>query len=123
MRLPACCTASGRALLAAMTDEEVKTLYPDEKLPQVTKASTETRTELLAILAEARRKGYAVEKGGTRPHMHSYGARVINSQGRSTAGVAVMLYEGDATPDVESKVVTAVQELANRLSRFGQILA
>jgi DNA-binding IclR family transcriptional regulator len=123
MRLPACCTASGRALLAAMTDEEVKALYPDDKLPQVTKASTETRTELLAILAEARRNGYAVEKGGTRPHMYSYGARVASSVGRSTAGVAVMLYEGDATAEVESKVVIAVQELASRLSRFGQILA
>lgn len=123
MRLPACCTASGRALLAAMTDDEVKALYPDEKLPQVTKASTETRTELLSILAEARRKGYAVEKGGTRPHMYSYGARVTNSFGRSTAAVAAMLYEGDATRENEAKVVAAVQDLAGRLSRFGQILA
>jgi DNA-binding IclR family transcriptional regulator len=123
MRLPACCTASGRALLAVMTDEEVKALYPDEKLPQVTKASTETRTELLAILADARRNGYAIEKGGTRPHMYSYGARITNSSGRSTAGVAVMLYEGDVTPESEAKAVTALQELAARLSRFGQILA
>lgn len=123
MRLPACCTASGRALLAALTDEEVKALYPDERLPQVTKASTETRSELLEILAEARRNGYAVEKGGTRPHMYSYGARVFNPQGRSTAGVAVMLYEGDVNPATEAKVVAAVQELANRLSRFGQIVA
>lgn len=123
MRLPACCTASGRALLAAMSDEEVRTLYPEEQLPQVTKASTETRAELLDILADARASGYAVEKGGTRPHMYSYGARLISSVGHSTAGVAIMLFEGDATPEVEAKAVSAVQELAQRLSRFGQILA
>ncbi|WP_313665517.1 IclR family transcriptional regulator [Shinella sp.] len=123
MRLPACCTATGRAFLAAMTDREVKALYPAERLPQVTKASTETRTELLSILAEARRNGYAVEKGGTRPHMYSYGVRLTSSVGRSTASVAVMLYESDATPEVEIKAVAAVKELATRLSRFGQIVA
>jgi len=123
MRLPACCTASGRALLAAMSNEEIVALYPDEKLPQVTKASTETRTELLQIISDARRTGVAVEKGGTRPHMYSYGARVASSIGRSSAGVAVMLYEGDVTPEMEAKVTIAVQELANRLARFGQILA
>jgi DNA-binding IclR family transcriptional regulator len=122
MRLPACCTASGRAILAAMSDEEVMALYPDEKLPQVTKASTETRTELLEILAAARRNGYAVEKGGTAPHMFSYGARIGNSSGRP-AGLAVMLYEGDVTPESEAKVVAAIKDLASRLSRFSHIIA
>lgn len=121
MRLPACCTASGRAMLANMTDSEVKALYPDEMLPQVTKASTATRTELLAILAEARRLGYATEKGGTRPHMYSYGAAVGPQAGRTT-GVAVMLYEGDVNPDSERAVIQAVRDLASRLSRFAEIL-
>lgn len=123
MRLPACCTASGRALLARMSDEQVKALYPDEHLPQVTKASTETRTELLALLADARRDGYATEKGGTRPHMHSYGAAVITPGGRPTAGVAVMIYEGDVTAELETRVIDAVCDLAARLSRFSEILA
>jgi hypothetical protein len=34
-----------------------------------------------------------------------------------------MLYESDATPEVEIKAVAAVKELATRLSRFGQIVA
>lgn len=84
-------------------------LYPDETLPQVTKACTETRTELLAILADARRDGYAIEKGGTRPHMYSCGARVTGAVGRSSTGVAVMLYEGDVTPEAEAKAVAAVR--------------
>ena len=121
MRLPACCTASGRALLANMTEAEVKRLYPDEALPQVTKASTATRTELLQILEDARRLGYATEKGGTRPHMYSYGAAVGQKAGRTT-GVAVMLYEGDVTPESERAVVSAVRDLASRLSRFSEIL-
>lgn len=120
MRLPACCTASGRAILAKMTDDEVKALYPDEELPQVTKQSTATRTELLTILAEARKRGYAVEKGGTRPHMYSYGAAVSGDNGRRTS-VAVMLYEGDVTKALEKSVTEAVSDLARRLSRFSDI--
>ena len=120
MRLPACCTASGRAMLATMTDEEVKALYPEESLPQVTKLSTPTRTELLDILAQARQQGYATEKGGTRPHMYSYGAAIGGHGGRNTA-VAVMLYEGDVTPERELSVVDAVRELARRLSRVSDI--
>lgn len=123
MRLPASCTASGRAILAAMSDEQVRILYPHERLPQVTKASTETRTELLKILANARKDGFAVEKGGTRPHMYSYGARLNSAVGRSPAAVAVMLHEADATSNVEANAVAAVLDLAHRLSRFGPILA
>ena len=83
IRLPAWCTATGRALLAAMTDREVKAVYPGEKLPQVTEASTETRTELLSILAEARNNGYSVEKGAGWKFVYDAiddGSRVAFSQ-------------------------------------------
>lgn len=122
MRLPACCTASGRALLANMTDEEVCRVYPDELLPQVTKASLRTRSELLDVLARVRKEGHAEEIATTRPHMCSYGALVATPSGKSIAGVAVSLYEGDVTPAVERAAVSAISELAKRLSRFGEML-
>jgi hypothetical protein len=34
-----------------------------------------------------------------------------------------MLYEGDVTPESEAKVVVAIKDLANRLSRFSHIIA
>lgn len=122
MRLPACCTATGRALLANLSDTEVCGIYPDEMLPQVTKASIRTRSELLATLARVREEGHSEEKGGTRPHMYSYGALVATPAGKSIAGVAVSLYEGDVTPSVEKTAIQAIRQLAQRLSRFGELL-
>lgn len=122
MRLPACCTASGRAMLANMTDDQVRGIYPDELLPQVTKASLKTRTELLVMLKRVRQEGHAEELATTRPHMYSYGALVATPSGKTIAGVAVSLYEGDVTKAVEKAAIKAIRELAQHLSRFGEML-
>ena len=57
-----------------------------------------------------------------RPHMHSFGALVATPTGKSIAGVAISMYEGDLTPAVEISVIKAVRALAGRLSRFGELL-
>ena len=121
-RMPACCMASGRALLANLSDAEVCRLYPAEEIPQLTKDHPRYRRELLAILAEARRDGYSKEIKGTRPHMCSYGALVATPTGRAMAGVAITMYEGDLTPEVERGAIAAIQQLAADLSLHGDVL-
>ena len=121
-RMPACCMASGRALLANLTDEEVCKLYPDEEIPQLTKDHPKYRSELLEILGQARKDGYSKEIKGTRPHMCSYGALVSPPSGKAIAGVAITMYEGDLTPDVEQQATEAITLLASKLSRFGDLL-
>lgn len=121
-RMPACCMASGRALLAGLTDEEVCELYPEEEIPQLTKDNPRYRKELLAILARAREEGHSREIKGTRPHMFSYGARVVPPSGKAKAAVAITMYEGDITPEVEVAAIEAIQNLAADLSRLGDLL-
>ncbi len=60
--MPAHCTSTGKALLATLSDEEIRALYPDEQLSQLTVHSISTRAELLAALAEIRRRGYATSQ-------------------------------------------------------------
>jgi DNA-binding IclR family transcriptional regulator len=60
--LPAHCTSVGKAMLASMTDEQVKALYPDERLEARTNHSVSTRSELLRELAQARKAGYATNR-------------------------------------------------------------
>jgi DNA-binding IclR family transcriptional regulator len=60
--MPAHCTSTGKALLATLSDEQVRELYPEEKLFQLTQHSVATRTQLLEELAEIRRRGYAVSQ-------------------------------------------------------------
>lgn len=121
-KMPACCMASGRALLSSLTDDEVCNLYPNEEIPQMTKANPKYRTELLEILAETRRQGYSTEIKGTRPHMYSYGALVAAPSGKAVAGVALSLFEGDITPEIEEEAVQSIQTLASRLSQYTDLV-
>ncbi len=57
--MPAHCTSTGKALLARLSDDDVRRLYPDEQLVQLTPRSIGSRTELLATLAQVRAQGYA----------------------------------------------------------------
>jgi DNA-binding IclR family transcriptional regulator len=60
--MPAHCTSTGKALLATLADEDVIALFPKEDLPQLTRRSIGTRTELMAALAQIRADGYAVSQ-------------------------------------------------------------
>ena len=67
--LPANATGSGKALLAELTDGEVRALYsqPNRELRALTDQSLSTITDLLRNLKETRIRGYAVESGETVP--------------------------------------------------------
>ncbi|MER5554732.1 IclR family transcriptional regulator [Streptomyces sp. NPDC002793] len=56
---PAHATAAGKVLLARLTDEQVRALYPRERLPGVTSRTLTSRTALLAELAGIREIGRA----------------------------------------------------------------
>lgn len=57
--VPAHCTSNGKAMLATLTDDEVRALYPHEELERMTPHSIGTRAELLEHLDAIRRAGYA----------------------------------------------------------------
>ena len=59
-RLPASCTALGKALLASLNDDEVSELHEDP-LPTLTLHSIASVQELLTDLAATRERGYAIE--------------------------------------------------------------
>jgi DNA-binding IclR family transcriptional regulator len=61
-RMPLLSCASGKFLLAHMSDAEVDALYPDEDLPHVTRNSIRTRTRLRAMFPAIREQGYAVNE-------------------------------------------------------------
>lgn len=61
-RLPAALSATGRALLMTLSDDEVRELLgADAVFPAVTERSTTTMDGLLEVLAAARRRGWAVD--------------------------------------------------------------
>ncbi|MBK1787592.1 IclR family transcriptional regulator [Prauserella sp. ASG 168] len=57
--MPANCTSTGKAMLAAFSTERLHQLYPDEELPGLTENSIRSRTALERELVGIRRRGYA----------------------------------------------------------------
>jgi DNA-binding IclR family transcriptional regulator len=60
--MPAHCTSTGKALLAQLSEAELRQLLPDEELRRITSHSIGTRTELEAELSRVRERGYAVNR-------------------------------------------------------------
>jgi DNA-binding IclR family transcriptional regulator len=57
--MPAHCTSSGKAMLAALSSEQLHQLYPREELPGLTDRSIRSRTALEKEIGQIRRRGYA----------------------------------------------------------------
>jgi DNA-binding IclR family transcriptional regulator len=88
-RMPAHATSAGKAMLAALTTEEVLSSYPNEKLATVTERTIATRSQLLTELARVRVAGYAVNFEESETGLGAIGMAVTDTDGRPTAGVTV----------------------------------
>jgi DNA-binding IclR family transcriptional regulator len=119
MRLPAHCAASGLAILSSMADDELIERYgplEERGLEALTSHSITSAAELLARLAEVRRRGYAIDDEETAPGMLCVGVAVHGSTNRAVGAVAVSLAKG-ALPRREVRGVAAeVGRLATRIS-------
>lgn len=112
VRLPAHLTASGLAILAALPGRQVDALYPSRRaLTRRHDAGPASLTQLRALLAAARRDGYAREDGFITPGFSSVAAPVLDHTGHPTAAIAVTYEQGDA-----EQLATHVRRAAARVS-------
>ncbi len=116
MRLPATCTASGKALLATMPAADVLDRF-GPTLPALTDHSITSTQKLLADLVVARERGYAEDREETRAGMCCIGAPVFDAAGRhAIAAVAISLVSVEFESPKRSETVARVKELAASLS-------
>jgi DNA-binding IclR family transcriptional regulator len=115
VRLPAHLTASGRAILAALSPSQVRALYPDRAaFVDRHGAGPSSPAALRSLLTETRQRGYAVEDGEVTPGFSSVAAVVRDHTGHPVAGVAVTFPHDDA-PDVAA-TIAATRRTADRLT-------
>ena len=79
--LPAHASATGKALLAEHTDDEVAARYPSGVLEAPTPRALTTVKELLDQLSEVRRLGYAVNHGESEDDVAAVAAAVRDKRG------------------------------------------
>lgn len=117
MRLPACCTATGKAMLSTLTDDQVRSLYKKHDIVTLTKAGVASINDLLAQLARIRQIGVSIDDGETREHMYSIGAPIVDPSGSLRAAVAICFYRGEVNATQTKQAQAAVRTLADALAR------
>jgi DNA-binding IclR family transcriptional regulator len=116
VRLPAHLTASGRAIMAALPESQVRALYPDRSaFVDRHGRGPQSLSALRAVLSETRRRGYATEDGEVTPGFASVAVAVLDHNGTPIGGIATT-YESREEVALEA-LVAAVSTTARTVSR------
>ena len=117
MRLPAPYTATGKAILSTLPEEEVRRLFAGTWPLPLTAAGTPSLDVFIREMAEVRTRGYSIDDGEVRDGMHCLGAPVFDSSGRrAVAGVAISMLSQEVNAASEAKAGHAIRSFADCLS-------
>ena len=115
MSLPAECTAVGKAMLAVLSPEELRALYPNGRLRTLTENSLRTREQLERELELTRRRGYAVNDVESEPGLKAVAAVVGGEPGQRLAAITVAgpaeRLPAERVPGLAKLIVAAVDSL------------
>ena len=118
MRLPASCTASGKAILATLPPEHVSELAGAGGLSSLTKKSITDLPTLMRQLSVVRKRGFSQDDEETRDGMICFGAPIFDSRNTSAvAGIGVSLLKADTDARQRNVAIQAVQLMAAELSK------
>jgi DNA-binding IclR family transcriptional regulator len=115
--LAANCTASGKALLAALPEAEVSAMFADRAaLPRLTTRSITSRARLLAELRKVREAGCAVNREESEEGVASVAVAVPGPQGLPAAALVVSAPVSRMTGQAAEKISQELREQATWLA-------
>jgi DNA-binding IclR family transcriptional regulator len=106
------CTASGKALLAALPEAEVSAMFAGAALPRLTPRSITSRAALLAELRQVRKDGCAVNREESEEGVASVAVAVPGPQGLPAAALAVSAPVSRMTGQAAEKIKLELREQA-----------
>lgn len=89
LKLPAFSSSSGRILLTAKTDQELSALIQKTKIEARTPKTVTDRKQILKLIEEARRSGYAVNNEELELNLFGLSVPIRNPSGRMVASLNV----------------------------------
>lgn len=118
VRLPAVITASGRAMLSALPQAQVRALYADRDAFALDVPGAPSSLSMLrGMLVDVRRRGWATEAGEVSEGLSSVAKPVLDPSGYPVAAVAVTYPETDGTTAGVEQLVAEVTRTATLISR------
>jgi DNA-binding IclR family transcriptional regulator len=113
-RLPAFASASGRVMLADLSEEDVVALYGGDELVTPTGRRLDGLDELLEILRETRRRGYGENVDDTALGLHCIAAP-LGPRGRVTAAITICVPSGRMSPARKRELLSDLRDAAQEL--------
>ena len=118
MRLPANCTASGKAMLCTRPAEHVMDLAVARAFYSLTRKSITRPTRLLEQLRQAAALGYAIDDEETRHGMVCIGAPIFSAAStEAVAAVAVSMPKATLNAERKALAIQTVRHLAGSISQ------
>lgn len=115
LRLPAHCTASGKAILAFLPLEEVNAILPDP-LPRLTGHTITSKAALLQQLEEIRQRGWALDDEETEIGVRAVAAPIRDAGGRAIAAIGIPAPIGRMSPERVEEIAGTLMEAALAIS-------
>ena len=111
------CTSIGKAILATMPDDEVRTLLRRAGMPSRTENTLTDVSALLADLAGVRARGYAEDHEENEAGVHAVGAAIFDHTGEVLGAVssAALVYRDEPTETRGELVKRAAAEVSKAL--------
>lgn len=110
-------TAIGKAILASMSDDEVRQLLGPGPLEATTPNTITDPEKLILNLADVRRKGYAVVEDETITGISSVGALIGDPSAQTRSAISVS-FSPHFSPDIGIETLAgAVQAVAGQITR------
>ena len=121
-RFPVHATIMGRMTIFEMDDEELATLFGEEPLERFTPQTPVTLEALKALLAEDRKRGYAVSQAFFETGVSAIAAPVRDGDGKIIAAINVTsvnahIEERDMHGALKDSVLEAASEISRWLAR------
>lgn len=117
-RLPLYCTACGKVLLAALTEQERKAYYKRIKLQSYTSTSITDITQLEKELAEIRNEGVSYHKEEYRQGVWVTAAPIYDGSGKVIAAAAIIVPISYLGFDSIQKFTTAIKGCTGEISQI-----
>lgn len=113
--VPAHCISLGKVLLASLSSDQLRELYPDPDLPAMTGRSIRTRARLERELDEIRRRGYASSFGESEDGVCSIAVAICDHEGLARAGISIAAPSSHHDPAKEAAWVAAAKRAASAI--------
>ncbi len=118
-QMPLHSTAMGKALLSALTDNEIRQLLGAKPLPRITEATETDLEKLIEEVRQIREGDVAIADEENIPGIFSAGAPVRDTDGDIIAAVscacAVQMTAGDGRKRIEDEIRQAAERISRRL--------